>query len=247
MLMKEKIMCVIEARMGSSRLPGKVLMKSNGKSMLEIMISRLRLVFSSEQIIVATSNNIKDIAIYDETKKLGVNCFQGDEDDVLHRVACACREYKADVVVLLTGDCPLIDPYIVDQCINTFMSNSVDYLSNALIRSYPDGMDTQVIRFKALERSENSTIDQLEREHSTLHLIRNPDLFSLLNFAAPTSMQWPKLGLTLDENEDFILINKIVSHFHPRLDFRLEEIMKYLNENPNLIKVNSKVMRTNIS
>ena len=235
--------CTIEARMASTRLPGKVLKKINGRSMLDLMVSRVRMVPEIGEIIIATTVNEKDDAIVEEARKLGVGFFRGSEDDVLSRVLGAVIENGFEKFVALTGDCPLIDPKIISDVIMKFGNQKVDYISNALIRSYPDGMDTQVLTQVALKRSSELTKDVIEREHVTLHIYRNPEIFQIENFLAPDNLFWPELGLTLDQPEDLNLITNIFEYFWPRLDFSCFEIIEYLRKNPGISSINALVQR----
>jgi spore coat polysaccharide biosynthesis protein SpsF len=237
------LICTIEARMTSSRLPGKVLMEYDGRSMLELMVNRVRQVKEIRRIVVATTINESDQEIVDEARRLGVDYFRGSENDVLERVIGAAEKFSASTIVALTGDCPLIDPNLIQECIDTFAMKEPDYLSNALIRSYPDGMDVQVLRLSALKKSSAITNDRVEREHVTLHITRNPNIFTLHNVLAPLNLTWPDLGLTLDEIDDFQFISEILSNFSPRNDFSCAEIIEFLRENPSLIKINSRVVR----
>ena len=199
-----KIVATIEARMGSSRLPGKVLLQVKNKSMLEILVERLRSVGIIDDIIVATTKNAKDDAIVQVCKKINVNFYRGSEDDVQGRVIGAAQFAKADLIVEITADCPIIDPNIIEQIINIYKFNSVDYVGNGKIRSYPDGMDTQVFSLNTLEKSYNMTDDKLDREHVTLHIRNNPEIFYQINVIAPPDIYFPELGLTLDEKGCFI-------------------------------------------
>jgi spore coat polysaccharide biosynthesis protein SpsF len=229
--------------MGSTRLPGKVLKKVNGRSMLDLMVSRVRMVPEIGEIIIATTLNKNDDAIAEEARNLGVRFFRGSEDDVLSRVLGAVIENRFDKFVALTGDCPLIDPVIISKVIAEFGNKKIDYISNALIRSYPDGMDTQVLTQVALKKSSDLTKDTVEREHVTLHICRNPKIFQIKNFLAPDNLFWPELGLTLDQPEDLKLITGIFEYFWPRLDFSCLEIIEYLNKNPKILSINALVKR----
>ena len=143
----------------------------------------------------------------------------------------------------LTGDCPLIDPKIISEVIYEFIHNNFDYISNAIVRSYPDGMDVQVLNFRSLKLSSEMTQEQLHREHVTLHIYKNPDIFRVKNITANLELFWPELGLTLDQIEDFELIKNIIENFAPRIDFSCLEIIDYLKRNLNLVKINSSVKR----
>jgi spore coat polysaccharide biosynthesis protein SpsF len=182
-----KIVATIEARMTSSRLPGKTLLPAAGMPMLEHLVRRLRAVPSIDAIVLATTVNAADAPLVELANRLGIAAFRGDEDDVMQRVIDAAAFVNADVVVEITGDCPIIDPEIVEQTIRMFKAHRADYVSNALVRSYPDGMDTQVFRLETLRRSAAMTNDRLDREHVTLHIRNHPELFSHVHLVATMS------------------------------------------------------------
>lgn len=239
--------CTIEARMSSSRLPGKVLMKHRGLSMLEFMVRRLETIPDLGAIVVATTINSIDSEIVEECQRLGINYYRGSENDVLSRVLEAADSMGASEIVALTGDCPLIDPEIVENCIQTFEANDCDYLSNAGVRSYPDGMDTQVLRLETLKKSNEFSLSNDEREHVTLHIRRNPQLFRLIYLTAPREYRFPELGLTLDEYEDFEFISKVIDEFYPRIDFSLRDILEVLKSKKNLLNINKKIIRKSVT
>ena len=238
-----KLACTIEARMRSSRLPGKVLMKINEMEFLKLMISRVRESRQIDQIIIATTVHPDDDQIVDFSIENDLGFFRGSENNVLSRVIGAAEKYDRHEIVALTGDCPLIDPAIIDSCIRVFLDNDVDYLSNAIVRSYPDGMDTQVLKVEALRKSLHLTTDRLDLEHVTLFIRNNPHIFKLKNILASENQFWPELGLTLDEPSDVLLFQEILSYFQPRIDFSLDEIITFLLKNPSVAGINSKVKR----
>jgi spore coat polysaccharide biosynthesis protein SpsF len=239
-----KIVATIEARMTSSRLPGKVLMPAAGRSMLAHLVGRLKAVPSLDGIVVATTINPMDDAIETAAGELGVGCSRGSEADVMARVIDAARHAGADLVVEITGDCPIIDPGIVEQAIRMFEANQCDYLSNAVVRSYPDGMDVQVFRLSTLERSAAMTTDPLDREHVTLHIRNHPQLFSPIHLVAPPELHWPELGLTLDEAADYELLRKMIEHFEPdRPVFGCLDAIRLLREHPEWVEINRAVKR----
>ena len=243
-----KIAAIVEARMTSSRLPGKVLLEACGKPMLEILINRLKLTPSLHEIVLATTSNPQDDILEDFAKNLGIKYFRGSETDVMGRVIGAAKYVTADLIVEITGDCPLIDSELVEQTIQMYQNNNADYVSNSFIRSYPDGMDVQVYSLKNLELSYSMTNDPLDREHVTLHMYSNPTLFSKLNLIAPPELNWPELGLTLDEKADYIFLKKILENFHPNsVEFKCLDIIKLLKENPDWLKINYDIKRKGIS
>jgi spore coat polysaccharide biosynthesis protein SpsF len=239
-----KIIATIEARMTSSRLPGKVLMEVAGKPMLEHLVDRLKTVPSLNGIVLATTTNLSDDKLEGFAKKAGINCYRGSENDVMTRVIQAAESVGADIVVEITGDCPLIDPQIVEQTIQMYKFNRADYVSNAHIRSYPDGMDVQVFALELLKRSAAMTDDVIDHEHVTLHLRNHPELFSQVHLIAPPEIHWPELGLTLDEPKDFDLIKKIIEYFGPVNSlFSCLDIVRLLRQMPAWVAINQTVIR----
>ena len=239
----QNIVAIIEARMNSSRLPGKVLMKSTNKSMLEIMCTRLKRSKLIDQIVVATTTNLSDDDLIRECQRIGVDSYRGDEENVLSRVVEAMKEFNATIVVSLTADCPLIDVAIVDKCIDSFVSGGYDYFSNCHIRSFPDGQDVQVIKPELLSDSLLLARNPRELEHVTLNIRNNISKHRHGILIAEDDEYWPELGITLDEVRDYELINFILKNFHPDLNFDLSSILKFLRENPNIRKINERVSR----
>ena len=239
-----KVVCTIEARMNSTRLPGKVLMKSCGETMLGHLTKRLKRVKSLDCIVLATTFNKSDNILEEFANEFNIECFRGSEDNVLNRVLNAAETHNADVIVEITADCPLIDPDLIEKAINIFKNYNVDYVSNCNIRSYPDGMDVQVFSKNALKKSAFMTTSDLEKEHVTLHIRNNPNMFKIFDMVAPESHFWPNLGLTLDEINDYKLLDIIISNFNKRKeDFNCLDIINFLKDNPDLIKINQNVSR----
>tara|TARA_B100001250_G_C19808350_1_gene794506 strand:- start:2078 stop:2812 length:735 start_codon:yes stop_codon:yes gene_type:complete len=239
-----KIVATIEARMASSRLPGKVLMEVDGIPMLKYLIKRLKVVRSINEIVIATTINAADDALVEFAKKEGIQYYRGSEDDVMGRVINTAESVNADIVVEITGDCPIIDPQIVEQAIRIFLSNKADYVSNAHVRSYPDGMDTQVFKLETLKHSYSLTDKPLDREHVTLHIRNNPDIYTHLHLVAPPELHWPELGLTLDELNDYRLLVNIISHFSSSNPlFSCLDVIKLLRQNIKWLDINKSVIR----
>ncbi|MDA9199958.1 glycosyltransferase family protein [Candidatus Pelagibacter sp.] len=241
----EKIVATIEARMTSSRLPGKVLLDVVGMSMLEHLVRRLKVVKSIDQIVLATTTNVEDLPLVELAKNLNISYFCGSEEDVMQRVIDAAASVNADVVVEITGDCPIIDPEIVEQSIQMFNVHQVDYVSNTLVRSYPNGMDTQVFRLETLRRSAAMTNNKLDREHVTLHIRNNPNIFSHVHLVAPPEIYWPELGLTLDEFSDYELLKKIIENFDKNNNplFSCRDVVILLRNHPEYAHINKNVIR----
>lgn len=230
--------------MTSSRLPGKVLLPVLKKPLLYYLVKRLKAVRLIDDIVLATTTNKDDDVLVDFASSNQIKIFRGSEEDVMNRVIGAAGHAGADVVVEITGDCPIIDPVIVDQTIRMFTNNDCEYATNAHIRSYPDGMDTQVYFLSVLERSAQLTDDPLDHEHVTLHIRNHPELFKTLHLVAPLDQCWPELSLTLDELADYELIKKIIEYFGTENElFTCREAIELLRRNPQWVEVNRHVRR----
>jgi len=239
-----KIAATIEARMTSSRLPGKPMMEVCGRPILGHLVERLKVVESIDVIVLATTTNHTDEIMAAYASSIGIEVFRGDENDVMGRVINAGKSVNADVIVEITGDCPIIDPQIVEQAIRLYRGNTYDYVGNQHVRSYPDGMDVQVFALETLIKSELMTSKPLDREHVTLHIRNNPQLFSHLNLVAPPEQHWPDLGLTLDEQSDFDLLKVIIENFHDKNPlFSCLDVVRFLRTNQHLLDINSEVVR----
>ena len=237
-----KYVITIEARMSATRLPGKVLFPISGQPALAFLISRLKKTECVDEIIVATTDNPVDAPIHAWAEALGVSVFQGSENDVMGRVLDAARTAKADVIIELTGDNPLIDPQIIEEAARLFAEGQYDYVSNVTERSYPLGMDTQVFSTEVLADAYSRTTDPLFREHVSLFIYKNPDLYRLKAFRAPRALQRPDLRLTLDTAEDYQVISKFAEGCSDiRQDFGLAEIIAFADRHPEISELNSKV------
>lgn len=230
---------IIQARMNSTRLPGKVLKTVLEKTLLEYQIERLRRVVSADEIVIATTTNDVDEPIVNLCSSLSVPCFRGSEEDVLARYHGAAQAFGADVVVRVTSDCPLIDPGVVSRVIEFYLThhNDYHYVSNVLERSYPRGMDTEVFSFKTLNEAylEAKTLSQ--REHVTPYIYNNVSKYRLANVSNccdQSSHRW-----TVDTPEDFELIRRIIEALYPvRPEFSLEDILGLLAENQGWSDIN---------
>jgi len=239
-----RISATIEARMTSTRLPRKVLFQADGIPMLQHLVRRLQAVPSLEGIVLATTTNPTDDSLEAFAREMNIICFRGSEADVMTRVIDAATYANADVVVEITGDCPIIDPQIIEQTIRMFQANSADYVSNAHVRSYPDGMDTQVFFLDTLKRSAAMTNDPLDLEHVTLHIRNNPEIFRQVHLVAPPELYWPELGLTLDEHSDYELLKRIIEYFginNPY--FSCLDVIRLMRNKPEWVAINEQVTR----
>jgi len=237
-----KIVATIEARMTSSRLPGKVLMEAVNKPMLHHLVTRLRAVPSIDVIVLAITTNSTDDILVSFAESEGIAYFRGSEDNVMERVIGAADSVNADVVVEITGDCPIIDYEVIDQAIRMFLVHDADYVSNVDVRSYPDGMDVQVFRLDTLKRSASMTTDSLEQEHVTLHIRKHPELFTKLHLVAPPEIRWPELRLTLDEMADYELLKRVIEYFGQDYPlFTCLDIVRLLRNNIDWVDINKAV------
>lgn len=254
---KRKIVASIEARMGSSRLPGKVLMEINNKPVLQILIERLSRSKIIDEIIIASTTNPLDEKIEELGRKLNIHVYRGSENDVLERVVEAVKSVSGDIIVEITGDCPLIDPEVVDYVLNEYLDNypKYDYVTNIgyvenEVRQIPIGMDVRVFSFKDLNHISEITDDPEDREHVSLYFFRTgKDRYNLYNVGIPD--KWKRdynSRLTLDTAEDFVVIKKIYEALNrKKKDFNLEDILNFLDTNIDILRINSEVVQKNVS
>ncbi len=237
------IIAIIQCRMGSTRLPGKMLKEIDNRSILELITHRVSMSNLITDIIIATTTNQKDDIIQAKCKSLNYKCFRGSEDDVLQRVHDAAIEYNADLIVDLTGDCPLIDYKHIDTLIEYFNNYIIDYVSNCEERTFPDGFDVQVMTIQALKKINKFVTNPIHRSHTGWNITQFPDLFDRAILIADEKLHYPHWGLTLDEPADLVLIEKIFKHFGTYNYFSCEQIIEYLKDNPELLEINSSVKR----
>jgi spore coat polysaccharide biosynthesis protein SpsF len=239
-----RIAAIIEARMTSIRLPGKHMLPAAGQPMIACLVNRLKRVVSLTDIVMATTIKRTDDPLVELSEELGITYFRGSEEDVMGRVLGAADSVKSDVIVSITGDCPLIDPDLVEQCIRVFLNNKCDYLNNAETPSYPEGMNTQVYRIETLRKAFALTDDPLDHEHVTLYIRKHPELFYPLWLVAPPSLYWPELQLTLDEPSDYEFLKLIIEYFAPfNPNFTCEDIIRLIRKNPQWLELNRNVKR----
>jgi glutamate-1-semialdehyde 2,1-aminomutase len=235
-----KIVAIVQARMGSTRLPNKVMKPIGGIPIIELLLTRLVRAKEVDQIIVATSVDESNLPLVEHIHKLGYTCEQGRENDVLDRYVQAAKKHQADAVVRITGDCPLVDPELVDKVIRSFKAANVDYFSNTNPPTYPDGLDIEVFTFKALEQASQETIDPFDQEHVTTYL-RKPGKFKTA--AMQHSQDLSALRWTVDEPADFEVIEKVFQYFHPHTDFTWSEILTLQSEQSELFNINQHLAR----
>jgi spore coat polysaccharide biosynthesis protein SpsF len=243
-----KIVAIIQARMGSTRCPGKVMMPLCGKSVLAHTIERVRACSLITQTVVATTRLSRDQAIIAESKKLGIEAFEGSEDDVLSRYYHAASAFKADIVVRITSDCPLIDPKVIEKTIRFFLDHfrEFDYVSNVLTRSYPRGMDTEVFSFNMLSEAFYEAVDAHDREHVTPFIYRQPNRYRLGNVSYHEDQS--RHRWTLDTPEDYNLICRITELLYPKNPmFTMEDILNLFEKYPDLFMINAHISQKELN
>lgn len=235
-----KIVGIIQARMGSTRLPGKVMKEVNGKSLLEYQIERLKEVQLIDDIIIATTTRKNDDCIVDFCEKQNITVHRGSEENVLERYYFAATESNANLVVRMTSDCPLIDPAIVDKMIMYYLTNDFDYVSNTIIRSYPRGMDAEIFSYVTLKEAYSYAEKDYEKEHVTPYIYLNPEKYRIGQMINEKNSS--QYRLTVDVPEDFVLISTLIETLYIKNKmFDLDMILKEMNEKPYLSKINGHV------
>ncbi len=239
-----KIVATIEARMTSTRLPGKVLKPVLRRPVLELLIERLQRVERIDEIVVATTINDTDQPIIDLCDRLNIRYFRGSEEDVLKRVLDAAKSVSADLIVEITGDCPFVDPDIVNQCLDIFMEGEYDFVSNTISRTFPVGLDVRIFPVHVLEEVNSLTDDPIDHEHVSIYIYEHPERYRLRNIEAEGELFWHDLGITLDTREDYELISKIFEELYPKNPyFSALDIVRLLREKPELIEINRHIRR----
>jgi len=235
-----RIVAIIQARMSSSRLPGKVLMPLANKPVLDHIVERLSYCKLIEKIVVATSTNIEDNPIFDYCRNSNIECYRGNLEDVLDRYYQAAKIHHADAIVRITADCPVIDPLVVDAVITGYLSGA--YEVYGLGGEFPDGLDCTVFSFSAIEKAWKEATLKSEREHVGPYIENNPHIFkngTLKIFQNLSHLRW-----TLDEPNDYELLSIIFSELY-RVDspFLTHEILQLIQNNPELSAINEKIVR----
>lgn len=242
-----RIGAIIQARMGSTRLPGKVMKILLDKTILEHVIVRVKQSKLIDEVIIATTTHDKDNVIENEALRCGAFVFRGSEDDVLSRYYLAAKEHNLDVVVRITSDCPLIDPIVLDEIIKFYLDNDFGIVSNAgsdaSSRTYPRGLDTEVFSYEKLENAYYEASESHHREHVTPYIYEESEAVVFYR----NSVDYSKYRWTLDTEEDFILISKIYNDLYDgKHDFYMQDIIKLFKQNPELYFVNAHIEQKKI-
>jgi spore coat polysaccharide biosynthesis protein SpsF len=244
--MKNIINISIEARMTSTRLPGKVLKEVCGIKSLELMYKRIEQNKYVNNIIIATTINKQDDEIVNWCNQNNISYYRGSEQNVYERVLQTHIEYNTDTIVELTGDCPLLDPKLIDEAIEIYINNDYDYVSNSLKMTYPIGMAVQVYSLDILKSiSKNRNLEYQDKEHVTPYLYTSGK-YKIFNIKAPPELTMPKLSVTLDTKEDFEVIQNICKYFDG-FRFGIEDIISFAKQNPKLVSINQDIHRKGLN
>lgn len=234
-----KVLSIIQARVGSSRLSGKSIQILQGKPILEHIVNFLKFSKLIDEIIIATSNLEEDDKIEEIAKKIGVACFRGSSDDVLKRYYDCALKFGGDLIIRLTSDNPLIDPTLVDEVIGVCKETKCEYASNMIHQTFPLGYLVEGITMPTLKKIHENQHDQLSREHVTYFIRKNPHLFNIQEIFAPQKLHRPHWRLTVDYEEDFNLISEIFSQLYkPNSFISYSKVVEFLDSHTHLLKIN---------
>ena len=240
------IVCIIQARTTSSRLPNKVLLSlpyGSNKTVLEQVIKRVKKSKLINKVVVATTLNETDDQIEKLCQNFNIACSRGSENNVLSRYYQAARENNAELVVRITSDCPCIDAEIIDELIEKHLKEKNDYTSNSLIRSYPHGLDCEVFSFKLLEEAFNNATENFEKEHVTPYIYKtNKSKFKIGYLILKDSKEYEKIRITLDTKEDYTLLCSVYDYLYKEnRSFKCSDIIKLFERKPWLYNINSSI------
>ena len=234
-----RVIAIVQARMGSTRLPGKVLKQLGGRSVLSWVIARVRQFSRIDSLLIATTVEPADEAVVKEAERCSAEVFRGNESDVLDRYYRGACHARADVIVRITSDCPLIDPEVSDHTIQKFLDERPDYASNGLERTYPRGLDTEVLKSSALERAWREASEPYQRAHVTPYLYQNPDKFRLLSVKGEADFSGYRW--TLDTQEDAEFLQEVFARLGGSVDFTWRDVLRLLEREPALAEINQQI------
>lgn len=234
---------IIQARLGSTRLQGKVLKNLNGKPLIEQIINRLKYCKNVDNIVLATTNNEVDDKLVSWCKKNNILCFRGDENNVLKRYYDAATHYNSDIIIRITADDPFKDPEVIDSVIDLLKTNDLDFAYNNNPPSFPEGLDTEVFTYSAIKQAAEAETTDFEKEHVTQYFYHNPQIFNCKNLSYKENIS--HIRLTVDTEQDFELASKIYSKLSPKGEmFYLEDVLALIKKEPELLEVNKGVKRS---
>ncbi len=246
-----KIGAIIQARTSSTRLPKKVFKElpyGSGTTVLQQIIKRLKKSIKIDDVVVATTTEVEDDNIAKVAQNENVKWFRGSKENVLDRYYSTAKESNLDIIVRITSDCPCIDPQIVDLIVEKHLKTNADYTSNTLKRTFPHGLDAEVLNFKTLEIAHKKANQDFEREHVTPFIYKTrPDLFKITLVEAPKKLNYPDIRITLDTEEDYALLSSVFDYLYPENEFfGIKDIINLFSRKPWLRLINKKVMQKKI-
>jgi len=247
--MAEKTVIVVQARMSSTRLPGKVMLPILGKSLLRRMIERLQMINHNAQIVIAASDDKADDVIEQEAAQIGVACYRGSLNDLLDRHYQVAKKYEADILLKIPSDCPLIDPRVIDEVLDFYFEypGKYDYVSNLHPATFPDGNDVEIMTMHCLEKTWSEATKLLEREHTTPYIWEHPEIFSIGNLTWDSGKDYSMSHrFTIDYEADYRFIKRVYEELYPeRPDFSCEDILDLINKKPEVYNINAQYAGVN--
>ena len=235
-----KVLAIVQARMGSSRLPNKVMKQLGGKPAIEVLFSRLNKSKKIDHIILATSDLQRDDILAEHIASIGFDVFRGSEKNVLNRFFEASKLYDVELIVRITGDCPIIEASMIDEMLNIFKNSSAEYISNIDPPTFPDGLDVEIFTKSSLELVHDLATSEFDREHVTPYY-RSSDIFKRKCYKNKTDMS--DYRFTLDEESDYLFLDGVFKHFSPDIFFNWQEVVSVMKSDSNIIKLNQKIPR----
>jgi len=247
--MGENTVIIVQARMSSSRLPGKVLLPILGKSLLFRMIERLQMIKHKAQIVIATSEEASDDVIEQEALQINIPCYRGNLNNLLDRHYQVAKRYNADVALKIPSDCPLIDPRIIDHVLDFYFDNpgSYDYVSNLHPATFPDGNDVEIMTMNCLEKAWKEATRSLELEHTTPYIWENPEKFRIANVTWQTGLDYSMSHrFTIDYEADYLFIKRVFEELFPlKENFSCDDILNLLAQKPEIYNINAQYAGVN--
>lgn len=244
----KKVGIIIQARMGSTRLPGKVLkLLDKDEKVLDVLIKRMKLCEKVDEIIIATTPDKQNSLIIDVTKTYNVSYFIGSEENVLERYYEAAKQYNLDIIIRITSDCPFVDPKLMDEMIIFYKNNNFDYVRNVdQSTNFVRGFEIEIFGFNVLEKIFSLAEKDIEREHVTYYIYTHPEMFTLYSYNLNHLKKFDNLRLTIDEKDDLIMCREVYKKLKEKgksIDFSVFDIYEIIEENPELMDINKNLVR----
>jgi spore coat polysaccharide biosynthesis protein SpsF len=245
--MKKEVVCIIQARMGSERLPGKVIKELCGIPMIEHIVKRLKTAGTIDKIIVATSTNTENDILAQKIQNTDAVLFRGNEEDVLRRYVDAVEAIGGDYIIRVTGDCPLVSAEVIDELAEKFVSSNVDYMRVDVPDTFARGFDAEIFTKEALMKANQLAHKEMYREHVTLYMYRHPEIFSVSKLVAKEEWKRPHYRLCVDTPEDFEVVSNIYNNLYEEgTCFTIDEIIRYLDAHPEVASINQDIVQKHV-